>query len=50
MDGIQPYLQKAYIIMTLEYWYSDITNPLVPINYRFVGPLTLEKVRNIHIT
>ncbi len=35
--------------MNLEYWYSDITNPAFPINYRFVGPLTLEKVRNTQI-
>ncbi len=35
--------------MNLEYWYSDITNPAFPINYRFIGPLTLEKVKNIQI-
>jgi hypothetical protein len=49
MDEVQPYLEKTYITMNLEYWYSDITNPAFPINYRFVGPLTLERVRNIQI-
>ncbi|MDF2191876.1 DUF4973 domain-containing protein [Paraflavitalea sp. CAU 1676] len=48
-DEVQPYLEKTYITMNLEYWYSDITNPAFPINYRFVGPLTLEKVRNTQI-
>jgi hypothetical protein len=48
-DEVQPYLQKTYITMNLEYWYSDITNPAFPINYRFTGPLTLEKVRNTQI-
>lgn len=49
MDEVLPYLQKTYVTMNLEYWYSDITNPAFPINYRFTGPLTLEKVRNIQI-
>ncbi len=49
MDEVQPYLEKTYITMNLEYWYSDITNLAFPINYRFTGPLTLEKVRNIQI-
>lgn len=48
-DEVQPYLEKTYITMNLEYWYSDITNPAFPINYRFTGPLTLEKVRNTQI-
>jgi hypothetical protein len=49
MDEVQPYLERTYITMNLEYWYSDITNLAFPINYRYVGPLTLEKVRNIQI-
>jgi hypothetical protein len=49
MDEVQPYLEKTYITMNLEYWYSDITNPAFPINYRFIGPLTLERIRNIQI-
>lgn len=49
MDEVQPYLEKTYITMNLEYWYSDITNPAFPINYQFVGPLTLERIRNIQI-
>jgi hypothetical protein len=49
MDEVQPYLEKTYITMNLEYWYSDITNPAFPINYRFTGPLTLERIRNIQI-
>lgn len=49
MDEVQPYLEKTYITMNLEYWYSDITNPAFPINYRFVGPLTLERIRNIQM-
>jgi hypothetical protein len=48
-DEVQPYLEKTYITMILEYWYSDITNPAFPINYRFVGPLTLERIRNTQI-
>jgi hypothetical protein len=48
-DEVQPYLEKTYITMNLEYWYSDIANLTFPINYRFVGPLTLEKVKNIQI-
>lgn len=48
-DEVQPYLEKTYITLNLEYWYSDITNPAFPINYRFTGPLTLEKVRNTQI-
>lgn len=48
-DEVQPYLEKTYITMNLEYWYSDITNPDFPINYRFVGPLTLERIRNTQI-
>jgi uncharacterized protein DUF4973/uncharacterized protein DUF4361 len=49
MDEVQPYLEKTYITMNLEYWYSDISNPTFPINYQFVGPLTLERIRNIQI-
>jgi hypothetical protein len=48
-DEVQPYLEKTYITLNLEYWYSDITNPAFPINYRFAGPLTLERVRNTQI-
>lgn len=48
-DEVQPYLEKTYITMNLEYWYSDITNPAFPIKYRFAGPLTLEKIRNTQI-
>ena len=48
-DEVQPYLEKTYITLNLEYWYSDITNPAFPINYRFTGPLTLERVRNTQI-
>ena len=48
-DEVQPYLEKTYISMNLEYWYSDITNPAFPIKYRFVGPLTLEKIRNTQV-
>jgi hypothetical protein len=48
-DELQPYLEKTYITMNLEYWYSDIANLAFPINYRFVGPLTLEKVKNSQI-
>lgn len=49
MDDVLPYLERTYVTMNLEYWYSDITNPAFPINYRFTGPLTLERVRNIQI-
>lgn len=49
MDEVQPYLEKTYVTMNLEYWYSDITNPAFPINYRFTGPLTLERIKNIQI-
>lgn len=49
MDEVQPYLEKTYVTMNLEYWFSDITNPAYPINYRFTGPMTLEKIKNIQI-
>lgn len=49
MDEVQPYLEKTYVTMRLEYSYSDITNPAALINYQFEGPMTLEKVRNIQI-
>ncbi|MFT4093887.1 MAG: DUF4973 domain-containing protein [Niabella sp.] len=49
MDDVQPYLEVTDIIVTLEYQYSDITNIEYPINYRFTGTLTLEKVRNTQI-
>lgn len=49
MDEVQPYLEKTYITLNLEYKYSDITNPAFPINYRFIGPLTLEIIKNIQI-
>lgn len=49
MDEVQPYLEKTYLTMNLQYWYSDITNLAYPIKYRYNGPLTLEKVRNIQI-
>ncbi|WEK34744.1 MAG: DUF4973 domain-containing protein [Candidatus Pseudobacter hemicellulosilyticus] len=48
-DGVLPYLEITRITMNLEYWYSDITNPSFPINYRFVGPLTMERRRNTQI-
>ena len=35
--------------MNLQYWYSDMTNPVYPIKYRYAGPMTLEKVRNIQV-
>lgn len=49
MDEVQPYLEKTYVTMNLEYWFSDLSNPAYPINYRFTGPMTLEKVKNIQI-
>ncbi len=49
MDEVQPYLEKTYLTMNLQYWYSDMTNPVYPIKYRYAGPMTLEKVRNIQV-
>lgn len=48
-DDVLPYLERTYLIMTLDYWYSDITNPGVLLNYDYQGTLTLEKVRNTQI-
>lgn len=45
-DGIQPYLEKTYTTVYLEYEYSDITNTTFPINYRFIGSMILERKRN----
>lgn len=48
-DPVLPYLERTYTTLTLEYQYSDNTNPTFPIDYRFVGVMVLERVRNILI-
>jgi len=48
-DEVQPYLERTYVTMNLEYWFDDITNPDFPIHYRFAGPMTMERVRNTQI-
>lgn len=49
MDEVQPYLEKTYTTVYLEYQYDDITNPAFPLKYRFAGSMVLEKVKNIQI-
>ncbi|WP_173002921.1 DUF4973 domain-containing protein [Chitinophaga sp. SYP-B3965] len=49
MDEVQPYLEKTYTTVYLEYHYDDITNPAFPLKYRFAGSMVLEKVKNIQI-
>ncbi|HMR84158.1 MAG TPA: DUF4361 domain-containing protein [Niabella sp.] len=49
MDDVQPYLQRTFTTMNLEYEYEDITNPDFPLRYRFSGAMVLERVRNIQI-
>ncbi|MGO4293196.1 DUF4973 domain-containing protein [Chitinophaga sp. RAB17] len=49
MDEVQPYLEKTYTTVYLEYWYDDITNPAYPLKYRFKGSMILERVKNILI-
>lgn len=49
MDEVQPYLQKTYTTVYLEYQFDDITNPAFPLKYRFAGSMVLEKVKNIQI-
>jgi len=48
-DAVLPYLEKTYTTVYLEYYYSDITNPAFPIDYRFIGSMVLERKRNILI-
>ncbi|WP_343302908.1 DUF4973 domain-containing protein [Chitinophaga niabensis] len=49
MDEVQPYLEKTYTTVYLEYHYDDITNPAFPLKYRFAGSMVLEKIKNIQI-
>ncbi|WP_346319165.1 DUF4973 domain-containing protein [Chitinophaga sp. YIM B06452] len=49
MDEVQPYLEKTYTTVYLEYQYDDITNPAFPLKYRFAGSMVLERVKNIQI-
>ncbi|MGN7722977.1 DUF4973 domain-containing protein [Chitinophaga sp. 22620] len=49
MDEVQPYLEKTYTTMYLEYEYDDITNPAYPLKYRFAGSMVLERVKNTQI-
>lgn len=49
MDEVQPYLEKTYTTVYLEYQYDDITNPAFPLKYRFAGSMILEKIKNIQI-
>lgn len=49
MDEVQPYLEKTYTTVYLEYEYDDITNPAFPLKYRFAGSMVLERVKNIQI-
>lgn len=49
MDEVQPYLEKTYTTIYLEYQYDDITNPAFPLKYRFAGSMVLEKIKNTQI-
>lgn len=49
MDEVQPYLEKIYTTVYLEYHFDDITNPAFPLKYRFAGSMVLEKVKNTQI-
>lgn len=48
-DPVLPYFERTYTTVTLEYEYSDITNPVFPIDYSFTGVMVLERKRNILI-
>ncbi|GAB3020325.1 DUF4973 domain-containing protein [Niabella terrae] len=48
-DPVIPYMERTRVTMNLQYWYSDISNPAFPLNYRFTGPMTLEITRNTQI-
>lgn len=47
MDEVQPYLEKTYTTVYLEYIYDDVTNPAYPLKYRFKGSMVLERIKNI---
>jgi hypothetical protein len=49
MDDVLPYNQITDLTLTMEYDYDDITNPKIPLKYKFTGSLVLEKVKNINI-
>lgn len=49
MDEVQPYLEKTYTTVYLEYEYDDITNPSYPLKYRYAGSMVLEKIKNTQI-
>jgi len=49
MDTVLPYNQIMDLTLTLDYQYSDITNPKFPLKYNFKGSMILEKVKNITI-
>ncbi|MDR0863370.1 MAG: DUF4973 domain-containing protein [Candidatus Symbiothrix sp.] len=49
MDEIQPYLEKKYTTLYLDYKYDDITTPGYPLHYAVEGNMTLERKRNILI-
>jgi hypothetical protein len=49
MDEVQPYLEKTYTTVYLEYFYDDITNPAYPLKYKFRGSMILERIRNVLI-
>ena len=47
MDDVQPYLQHYYVILRMQYKYTDVTSsPETPVTYRAQGTLTMERKIN----
>lgn len=49
MDATLPYLKHRYVTLRLEYTFDDITSAPVPIHYKVMGTLTLERNINTQV-
>jgi hypothetical protein len=49
LDPITPYLERNYTIISLDYRFTDVTEPVYPMTYRVAGSMTMERKRNVLI-
>lgn len=49
MDATRPYLKHRYVTLRLTYTFDDITSAPVPIHYKVMGAMTLERNINTQI-
>jgi hypothetical protein len=46
IDPTTPYLERRYTAISLDYRFTDISNPQYPMKYRITGTMTMERKRN----